>query len=85
MAARDDYAEVFGARLRELRTAAELSQRALAARVGTSCAAISNLEKGNNAPTLGTLVRLADALGCGVVELVEVLDKTSRKARSRHR
>ena len=81
MAARDDYAEVFGARLRELRTAAGLSQRALAARVGTSCAAISNLEAGNNAPTLGTLVRLADALGCGVVELVEVLDRRTRKRR----
>jgi transcriptional regulator with XRE-family HTH domain len=81
MVVREDYAQVFGARLRELRTAAGLSQRDLASLVGTSSAAISNLEAGNNAPTLGTLVRLAEALGCRVVELVEVLDQRTRKRR----
>lgn len=83
MVARDDYAQVFGARLRELRTAAGLSQRDLASLVGTSSAAISNLEAGNNAQTLGTLVKLADALGCRVVELVKVLDGKSPRPRKR--
>lgn len=74
-AARSDYARIFGDHLRELRAAAGLTQRQLAARVGTSSAAISNIEAGNNAPTLGTLVRLADALGCNVSDLVKVLDR----------
>jgi transcriptional regulator with XRE-family HTH domain len=71
---RGDYAQIFGARLRELRAAAGLTQRELAARTGTSSAAISNFEAGNNAPTLRTLVRLADALECNVTALVEPLD-----------
>lgn len=81
MAARGDYAQIFGARLRELRAAAGLSQRELAKRSGTSSAAISNFEAGNNAPTLGTLVRLAEALGCNVTELVRVLDRGARPPR----
>jgi transcriptional regulator with XRE-family HTH domain len=80
MAARGDYAQLFGARLRELRAAADLSQRELAKRCGTSAAAISNFEAGNNSPTLGTLVRLAEALGCNVTELVEVLDRKPRSS-----
>jgi transcriptional regulator with XRE-family HTH domain len=81
---RGDYAQIFGARLRELRTAAGLTQRELAARSGTSSAAISNFEAGNNAPTLGTLVRLADALECNVTTLVDVLDRPRRSARPAH-
>jgi len=78
---RGDYAQIFGARLRELRTAAGLTQRELAARSGTSSAAISNFEAGNNAPTLGTLVRLADALECDVTTLVEVLDRPRKSGK----
>ena len=81
MPTRGDYAQIFGARLRELRTAAGLTQRELAKRSGTSSAAISNFEAGNNAPTLGTLVRLAEALGCDLTELVTVLNRTSRVSR----
>ena len=77
-AARGDYARIFGDRLRELRGVAGLTQRQLAARAGTSSAAISNFEAGNNSPTLGTLVRLADALGCNVSDLVRVLDRRRR-------
>ena len=84
MVVRGDFAQMFGARLQELRATAGFSQRELAARMGTSCAAISNLENGNTAPTLGTLVRLAEALGCNVTDLVEVLNRnppTARKSR----
>lgn len=83
MPARGDYAQLFGARLRELRAAAGLTQRELAKRSGTSSAAISNFEAGNNAPTLGTLVRLADALECNVTDLVEVLNRTKARRRLR--
>jgi len=79
MAARGDYTQIFGARLRDLRVAAGLAPRDLAKRAGTSSAAISNFEAGNNAPTLGTLVRLAGALGCDVSDLVEVLDRKGGK------
>jgi transcriptional regulator with XRE-family HTH domain len=78
MPARGDYAQIFGARLRELRTAAGLTQRELAKRSGTSSAAISNFEAGNNAPTLGTLVKLAEALECNISELVRALDRMRR-------
>ena len=73
--ARGNHAKIFGDHLRKLRAAAGLTQRQLAARVGTSSAAISNIEAGNNAPTLGTLVRLADALDCNVSDLVKTLDR----------
>jgi transcriptional regulator with XRE-family HTH domain len=79
MPARGDYAQIFGARLRELRTAAGLTQRELAKLSGTSSAAISNFEAGNNAPTLRTLVRLADALGRDVTELVKGVSRTTRR------
>jgi transcriptional regulator with XRE-family HTH domain len=69
-----DYSQIFGRRLRELRVAAGLTQKQLAERSGTSSAAISNFEAGNNSPTLGTLVRLAHAIECNVSELVTVLD-----------
>jgi transcriptional regulator with XRE-family HTH domain len=78
MPARGDYAQIFGARLRELRTAAGFTQRELAKRSGTSSAAISNFEAGNNAPTLGTLLRLADSLECAITDLVEVLNPRSK-------
>ena len=81
MATRGNYAQLFGDRLRELRAAAELTQRELARLTGTSAAAISNFEAGNNSPTLGTLVRLADALGCNVTDLVDVLDRSPRRLR----
>lgn len=82
--AREGHAQIFGRHLRELRTARGLTQGQLAERCATSISAISNFEAGNNSPTLGTLVRLADALECGVAELVKVLDRRSRtSARSR--
>jgi transcriptional regulator with XRE-family HTH domain len=52
-----------------------MTQGQLAERCGTSIPVVSNFEAGNNSPTLGTLVRLADALECNVSELVKVLDR----------
>lgn len=78
--ARGDYAQIFGKHLRELRTERALTQGQLAERCGTSVSAISNFEAGNNSPTLGTLVRLANALECNVSELVGVLDSKPRSA-----
>lgn len=52
-----------GERVRAAREAAGLSQRDLAALMGTSQAAVARLEAGGVAATLSTLQRVARALG----------------------
>src|SRR5690242_6316868 len=71
-----DYREVtgmdaqqFGARLRELRSAAGFSQKALADRAGVSQNAISQWEAGDREPLVSNVAALADALGVDVGEL----------------
>ncbi len=56
-------AAAVGERVSEAREAAGLSQRDLAARMGTSQAAIARLEAGGVGATLTTLQRAAAALG----------------------
>lgn len=73
-----DEGALFGARLRELRTARGLTQPDIAARVGTSASNISDLERGIKVPTLTTVARLAAALECNVSELVQDLDRLPR-------
>src|SRR3954452_24439982 len=63
MAVRDESTGSFGELLRRLRSAAGLSQEALAERAGLSRNGISNLERGvNPAPRLETVRLLAEAL-----------------------
>lgn len=78
MLTRSREAEVFGAHLRELRTARALTQAQLADRCRSNVPFISNLERGLTAPSLAMLLRLAEALDCRVVELVEVFDRGER-------
>jgi transcriptional regulator with XRE-family HTH domain len=70
--------EIFGARLRELRLARGMTQEQLAERSRSNKPFISNLERGRTTPTLGMLIRLADALDCQVGELVDVFDRGPR-------
>lgn len=56
-----------GGQLRARRVQAGLSQTGLAMRTGIDQAHISRYERGIARPQAGTLVRLADALGCDVV------------------
>ena len=49
--------------LRQARTRAGLSQRALARRAGTAQSVIARIEKGQTSPTWETLERLLDAAG----------------------
>lgn len=60
-----------------------MTQGELAERCGTSIPAISNFEAGNNMPTLGTLLRLAEALECPPTELIRVFDKRAAPPKPR--
>ncbi len=66
-----------GAQVRELRRARHLSQRQLAGRMQVPRTYISKIENGKAIPTLGSLERLANALGVEVRQLVR--DERSRR------
>lgn len=66
--------EIFGLHLRELRVKRGVTQMELAERSRTGSAFISKLERGVTTPTLGMLIRLAEALDCRVADLVKVFD-----------
>ena len=70
--------EVFGAHLRELRTDRRLTQAQLAEKARTSTPFISQLERGVTTPTLGMLLRLADALDTRPSDLIKVFDRGPR-------
>jgi transcriptional regulator with XRE-family HTH domain len=75
---------VFGQRLRELRTARDLSQYALADLCGSHKPFISELERGVKVPSLTMILRLAQALDCRVYDLVEVFEKSGRARKHRN-
>lgn len=60
-----------GRPVRQLREAASLSLRDLAARSGISSSMISDIEGGTKSPTVITVVRLARALGVSAAALVD--------------
>lgn len=68
--------ELFGGRLRAIRQKRGLTQQALADSAGMSLTYISNMEHGLKVPSLTTILRLAVALDCKVMDLVGVFDKT---------
>ncbi len=67
-------AEVFGARLKELREQRGETVRSFAEALETSFTYISDLEHGRKVPSLSMLLRLAAALDCKVTELVKVFN-----------
>lgn len=66
---------VFGRVLRRIRRERDISQEALAALAGLTRNHMSELERGRREPRLGTLVRVADALGMGVGDLLMLFDQ----------
>lgn len=64
-----DLREKFGARLRQLRREADLTQEQLASAAGVSVDFLSLVERGINAPSFNNLEKLADALGVNAREL----------------
>jgi transcriptional regulator with XRE-family HTH domain len=69
-------AELFAARLRDVRTKRGSTQQALAEAAGMSLTYLNNLEHGLKVPSLTTILRLAVALNCKVMDLVGAYDKT---------
>ena len=60
-----------GMRLKQLRKDRHLTQAALAEKVKIHRVYLAHLEAGTKTPSLGTLERLAKALGVPVAELLE--------------
>ena len=74
-----DYYKI-GQRVRALRRGRDLSQEALAERVGISVTHMSHIETGNSIPSLQTLVDTMNALGCSADELFCMEVEKSRPA-----
>jgi len=71
---------LFGERLRAIRQKKNVTQQALADKAGMSLTYISNMEHGLKVPSLTTIIRLAVALDCKVMDLVGAFDKTNLRA-----
>jgi len=69
-----EIAVEFGRQLRRYREAAGLSQEHLAHEAGLSWSTVSQVERGERAVRLTTLLRLARALGVTGSELIASLD-----------
>ena len=61
---------ITGARIQELRVRSGLSRNILAERASIHTTNLARVERGEVNPGLGTLVRIADALGTSVADLV---------------
>jgi len=62
-------AELFALHLRDVRTKRGLTQQALADLAGMSLTYLNNLEHGLKVPSLTTILRLAVALNCTVMQI----------------
>jgi len=64
-------AELFGQRVRELRAAKRpaMTQEQLAHAAGLTTSAVSNIERGQKAPNLTTILKLAQGLKASPAEL----------------
>jgi transcriptional regulator with XRE-family HTH domain len=71
---------LFGQRLREVRQKRKTTQQDLAQIAGMSLTYISNMEHGLKVPSLTTIIRLAVALDCKVMDLVGAFDKADLRA-----
>lgn len=59
-----------GEQIRRVREHHNLSQRQLCERTGIDIASLSRIEQGHASPKLDTLIRIADAIGVPLAELV---------------
>lgn len=59
-----------GEHIRHVRVERNLSQREVCERTGIDVATYSRIEQGHSSPLLDTLIRIADAIGVPLAELV---------------
>lgn len=59
-----------GLRIRAARLHANLTQEAVALQAGTDRPSVVRIEQGQQSPTLDTLIRIAQAIGVPLAELV---------------
>ena len=71
--ARKDHRKVLGEAIRQLRKQADLSQEKLAEKADLHHNYIGEIERGEKAATIDTLVSVADALGVRLRDLVAEL------------
>ena len=81
----DDLRAVFGARVRALRRERQFSQETLAERADLHWTYVSDLERGQQTPTLDVVNRLARALRVSLAELFAPFDQAFRARRRRVR
>ncbi|MFN0181139.1 MAG: helix-turn-helix domain-containing protein [Gemmatimonadales bacterium] len=67
----------FGERVRARRVATHLTLQALADASGVSVSMLSQVERGQRAPTLPLAVRIADGLGCPLSDLLDADPETA--------
>ena len=67
--------------LKRLREAAGLSQVQLALRLGVSQGTVANWERGFRVPQTGSLIKIANVLGCGVDALLGLNTQSADAAR----
>jgi transcriptional regulator with XRE-family HTH domain len=76
-----DFELPFGAALRRVRLASGMSQEQLGLESGVQRNFISLIETGQNQPTIGTIVKLARALGMKASELVAEAERPVKSSR----
>jgi transcriptional regulator with XRE-family HTH domain len=59
-----------GAQIRRVREDHNLTQQDVCGRSGIDIATYSRIEQGHASPLLDTLIRIADAIGCELADLV---------------
>jgi transcriptional regulator with XRE-family HTH domain len=59
-----------GEQIRRVRERHNLTQQQVCGRSGIDVASYSRIEQGHSSPKLDTLIRIADAIGCPLADLV---------------
>ena len=80
MSADPVIAAAFGSAVVKLRTAAGISQEALALAAALGRANMSSIENGRTSPNLVSVVKIAGALGCSLATLVKEFEKAHKIA-----
>lgn len=75
--------QAIGEDMRAARKKAGLSQRQVAARSGIRRSIVSRLESGRHMPSIESVVRYAQAVGCSPLELLQALSETEPVLRGR--